>query len=235
MTVDLTTVYDCTGEALGTFDIPAGVLMAGYITGSGAVPWTDQQFAQHPHAIRIDQSPVDTPFDETADMIDVEPMAGTVADTPEWVHGAWTSYRTGRRPGQRTPTIYVEESELTPVANTLNAAGITSGVNLFLTQPMTLQQATDILNNTGGPFPFVGVQYKFGGPFDVSIVSTAWLNNVSANPPAAAPKPGTQTGWRWCSKCQSLFYGPQQAQSVCPRGMQHDGSGSHEYTLAFDR
>lgn len=231
--MNLTTVYDCIGANVGLFDVPEGVLMAGYATGLGDVPWTEAQFAAHPGAIRIDQSPVDTPADETADMIDVEPNAATIADVPIWVHGAWTSFQAGRRPGQRKPTAYVEQSELTPVANALNAAGITSGVNLFLSQPMPEHAAIDLVTNAGGPFPIVGVQYQFGTDYDVSIVSTAWLDDVSKPPPASAPKAGTQTGWRFCRKCQGLFWGPGEAQSVCPRGAQHDGSASHEYTLGF--
>jgi hypothetical protein len=231
--VDLTTVYDCPGANLGKFPVPPGVLMAGYSTGSGDVPWSDAQFAQNPGALRIDQSPVDTPADETADMIDVELLAGTVADVPAWVHGAWVSYQTGRRPGQRKPTVYVEQSELTPVANTLSAAGITNGVNLFLTEPMGLQAAIELLTTAGGPFPIVGVQYEFGELFDISVVSAAWLNDVSKTPVKPAPEPGTQAGWRWCSKCQGLFWGPGQVSSRCPVGGQHSGANSHEYTLGF--
>jgi len=233
--VDLTTVYDCMGSQLVNLNIPPGVLLAGYITGTGPVPWTAEQFAAHPTAIRIDQAPVNTPADETADMLDVEPSAGTVADVPTWVAGAWHSYRAGLRPGQRTPTIYVEQSEITPVANALVAAGITSGVNLFLTEPMTEHEAIDRVTGASGPFPIVGVQYQFSFDHDVSIVSTGWLNNVSSAAPNPTPKPGTQTGWRFCSKCQVLFWGPGQAQSVCARGAQHDGSQSHEYTLGYAR
>ena len=186
-TVDLTTVYDCTGANLGKFGVPPGVLLAGYITGSGGVPWTEAQFTAHPGAIRIDQAPVNTVADETADLLDVEPGAGTVADVPVWVHNALNDFRDGRRPGQRWPTVYVEESELTPVANALVAAGIRSGVNLFLTKPMPLTTATHLLNTTGGPFPFVGIQYEFHELYDVSVVSTAWLNDVSGKPPATSP------------------------------------------------
>jgi hypothetical protein len=231
--MDFTIVYDCIGSNVGSFELPPNVLMAGYCTGSGPVPWTDAQFEQHPGAIHIDQSPVDTPADETADMIDVEPQAGTIADVPAWVHGAWTSYRTGRRPGQRTPTVYAFESELTAIANTLNAAGITSGVNIFLSKPMSAQDAKQILENAGGPFPIVGVQYEFNNTHDISLVSTGWLNNVSHNPQAPKPKPGVQDGWRFCSKCQSLFYGPGEARSMCPRGGQHDGAHSHDYQLGY--
>lgn len=234
-TVDLVTVFDCIGANLAAVDIPSGVLMAGYVTGLGDVPWTDAQFMAHPDAIRIDQSPIDTPADETADALDVEPQAATIADVPTWVHGAWTSYRAGRRPGQRKPTIYVEHSELTPVANALNAAGITSGVNLWLSQPMPEHAALDLLQNAGGPFPIVAVQYAFQTLFDVSLVSKTWLEDVSKAPVISQPKPGTQTGWRFCSKCQGLFWGPGESRSMCPRGGQHDGSHSHIYTLGYER
>lgn len=200
--MDLTTVWDATGFEMQNLTPPPGVLMAGYMTGSGAVPWGPNTWAKYPNAVRIDQSPVDTPFDETADVIDVEPQAGTVAGVPEWVHGAWVSYRTGRRPGQRTPTVYAYESELTPIANTLNAAGITSGVNIWLSKPMTASQAADLLNTAGGPFPIIAVQYEFNPDHDVSLVSTAWLNNVSKAPgntqqPVNHPHPPAPPGeWK---------------------------------------
>lgn len=231
--MDLTTVYDCTGANLGKFDIPPGVLMAAYVTGSDGVPWTPAQLAAHPTAVRIDQSPVNTRADETADIIDVEPHAATVQNVPQWAIDAGYSFETGARPGQRWRTVYVEESEETPVCNALVAAGIKSGVNLFLTKPMPEHAAIQLLENTGGPFPYVGIQYEFGELHDTSLVSTAWLNKVSARPPASQPGPGTQVGWRFCYKCQGLFWGPGESVSHCPVGAQHDGSRSHEYTLGF--
>jgi hypothetical protein len=32
---------------------------------------------------------------------------------------------------------------------------------------------------------------------------------------------GVQVGWRWCRKCQGLFWGGAQAESVCPAGGLH--------------
>lgn len=186
-TMDLTTVYDCTGANLGKFPVPPGVLLALYLTGSDGVPASPAQRAAHPNAVLIDQSPVNTPASTLADLIDVEPRAGTVQDVPGWVKSARINFRDGIRPGQRWPAVYVEESELTPVANALVAAGITSGVNLFLTKPMPLTTATHLLNTTGGPFPFVGIQYEFHDLYDISVVSTAWLNDVSGKPPVTPP------------------------------------------------
>jgi len=43
-----------------------------------------------------------------------------------------------------------------------------------------------------------------------------------------------QTGWKWCSKCRGLFYGPQQSASHCPAGGTHDSTGSWPYTMFYD-
>ena len=232
--MDLTTVYDCTGANIGSFEVPPGVLLAGYVTGSDEVPWTPAQFGRFPGAIRIDQSPVNTPADETADVIDMENKAATLNDLPGWVHAARTNYALGTRPGQREPTVYCQRSNVTPVVNVLIAGGITSGVNLWVAEQMKAKDAASVLDQAGGPFPEVGIQYEFHTDHDVSLFSTAWLNHVSSKPAAPHPGPGTQTGWRYCIKCTGLFYGPEQQQSMCPRGGIHDGSHSHSYTLGFD-
>ncbi|MFG1682755.1 twin-arginine translocation signal domain-containing protein [Nonomuraea sp. NPDC049269] len=41
---------------------------------------------------------------------------------------------------------------------------------------------------------------------------------------------GFQKGWRWCSKCQGLFYLPN-GNSHCPKGGAHNGTGSFAYML----
>ena len=232
--MNLTTVYDCTGANIGAFKVPPGVLLAGYVTGSGEVPWTDAQFSRFTGAIRIDQSPVNTPADETADVIDMENQAATLDDLVPWVHAARTSIALGTRPGQREPTVYMSQSRETDVVNTLVAGGITSGVNLWRAAEMKAKDAASVLDQAGGPFPIVGVQYEFDTNHDVSLFSTAWLERVSVKPPASKPGPGTQTGWRYCIKCKGLFFGPEQQISMCPRGGIHDGSHSHSYTLGFD-
>lgn len=231
--MNLTTVYDCMGSNLGKFPVPHGVLLAGYVTGNGGVPWTPQQFAAHPDAIRIDQSPQNTPADELADVLDVEQQAATLADIPAWVDAARINYATRRRPGQRMPCIYMNQSTVTPVANTLIRAGLTSGIYLWLAAPMTSTMATAELEAAGGSFPIVGIQYQFLGDHDVSLFNTEWLTNVSGKPVPSLPKPGTQSGWAYCSKCTSLFFGPQEAQSHCSAGGHHDGSHSHDYTLPY--
>lgn len=235
MRMELTTVIDCTGAKLGTFPVTAGELLAGYVTGTGDVPWTPGQFAAHPDAVRIDQWPTLTESGATADVIDVEPGAVTIEGIVPALNALRVSFTNGIRPGQRWPAVYVERSELTPAANALNAAGITENVPLWLTEPMPEHAAIDILNASGGPFPIIAVQYAFNSDYDISLVSTEWLNYVSKAPENTQAKPGTQAGWRFCSKCQSLFFGPGEARSMCPRGGLHDGSHSHDYVLGYDQ
>jgi hypothetical protein len=42
-----------------------------------------------------------------------------------------------------------------------------------------------------------------------------------------------QSGWRFCSKCHSLFFGPNETQSHCHGGGTHDGGGSGKYVMHF--
>ncbi len=45
--------------------------------------------------------------------------------------------------------------------------------------------------------------------------------------------PYGQDNWRWCRKCQALFYGGH-AEGVCPKGGTHDRGPSYNYVLAHD-
>lgn len=40
-----------------------------------------------------------------------------------------------------------------------------------------------------------------------------------------------QQGWRWCNKCQGLWFGPNQASSNCPESGTHNSVGSGNYRL----
>src|SRR5947209_1516855 len=42
----------------------------------------------------------------------------------------------------------------------------------------------------------------------------------------------SQDNWRWCKRCDGLFYGGNPPQ-VCPSGGAHDASGSPNYTLFY--
>ena len=45
------------------------------------------------------------------------------------------------------------------------------------------------------------------------------------------PAWNTERSWRWCNKCQGLWWGGFQAQSTCPEGGQHSLTGSPNYSL----
>ena len=50
-----------------------------------------------------------------------------------------------------------------------------------------------------------------------------------------APPQGAQPGWRWCSKCQGLFYGGlgSARMGVCPAGGTHVNTASYNYFLFY--
>lgn len=185
--MDLINVTDCTGANLPHVTPPLGQKMAGYVTGTNGVAWTPGQWADHPDAIRIDQSPVNTPADELADVLDVETGAATPDDAPSWVRAARSNYLGVVRPGQRSPLVYVNRSNVTAVANALSAAQPVISCGLWLAAPMARSEAETLVLTASGPFPIIGVQYSFQSLFDVSVFNGEWFRNVSRNAPEKPP------------------------------------------------
>jgi hypothetical protein len=197
---------DVTGSNLA--HLPAGfAVLAGYSTGSEGIPWSEAQWAEHPDAIRIDQSPADTPAGETADVLDVEGGAATFADCAPWALAAQASYAKAARPGQRHPAIYASQDNLTPVCNALAAARVT-GVGLVVADwNDTKDAAVAVLQASSGPYPVVGVQYADEGLYDLDVFLASWVNARSAKaaakaaPAARAAMPPGQwddpQAWTW--------------------------------------
>lgn len=53
-------------------------------------------------------------------------------------------------------------------------------------------------------------------------------------PPPITPTSGTQNGWRHCDKCQSLYWWPEVARSVCAAGGTHSTlAPEYKYELAW--
>jgi len=192
MSVETVPVYDAIRTLVSS--LPHGQA-AGYATGSGSIPWGAAEWAAHPGAIRIDQSP--DAHDKTADILDVETGAATVADCVPWVRAAAANFAAKTRPGQRHPAIYVNLSNLTPVVSSLAAAKIT-GVSLWIANwNLTQPQAQSMVNLASGPYPVIGVQYHNAGLYDVSVFSKPWLDAVSGPavpPPPADPPPPPHPG-----------------------------------------
>lgn len=151
---------------------------AGYTTGTSDIRWTNADWRNHPHAVRIDQDFAAS--DPSADVLDVENGAATIADCPVWAKRAETDYNNITRVGQRTPAIYTSESNLTAVANSLVNGGIKSGVGLWVANwNLNVSQAVALVDNAGGPFPIIGVQYSNGEFYDYDVFDVGWLTHVS--------------------------------------------------------
>ena len=191
-------VYDATRDNIA--HLPAGQA-AGYTTSTGThIQWTAADFAAHPGAVRIDQDPAAS--DPTADILDVEARAATLADCPGWAKRALADYKAARRPGQRSPAIYASRSNLTPVVNALVAGGVTSGVGLWVADWTGNQAAaTAEVQAASGPFPVIAVQFRNAGAYDISVFSATWLKGVSVSQPAQPPAPPGQwlnaDAWTW--------------------------------------
>lgn len=181
--------YDVTGVNLA--HLPAdGRVKALYITGSGGVPASAAQLAKNPHCVRIDQSPVNTAIDELADVLDYESGAAGAAQLAPWAKAAAANFKAGKRPGQRSPAIYMSRSNVSSVVNSLIAGGVTSGVGLWVADWNLdpVQAAAEVSAGTG-PFPVIARQFSNkggGGLWDLDVWSTPWLENVS-KAPAAPP------------------------------------------------
>jgi hypothetical protein len=182
--------FDITGDSVGA--LPRGSQAAGYMTGSGGVPWTNADWAEFPNAVRIDQTPVLTQIDETADVLDIETGAATNAECAQWFKAALANYKSGARPGQRLPAIYTSLSNVTPLVNTLIADGVQAGPFLWVAHWGIGQASADaVLAASGGPFPVVGVQFadgaEMGTSYDWDVFLDSWL--ASANGPVPPPVP----------------------------------------------
>jgi hypothetical protein len=95
--------------------------VAGYVTGTGAVPWTATQWDNFPHAghVRIDQSPPLAAFSAgQADVADVEPFAGTIASFVAAVRA-----RIAAGASERWSTIYGTDATIAAAATQLQGAG----------------------------------------------------------------------------------------------------------------
>lgn len=178
-------VYDATHSF--TAHLPSSYLSAGYVTGSSDIVWDERDWAAHPKAIRIDQSPIAGLWDTSADVDDYENGAVGLGQLALRVKGRVEAFKKGVRPGQREPLIYASYDNVTPVVNALIAGGVESAGLWVARWGIGYNNALSMVANTSGPFPIKGVQYANGALYDVSVFDTGWINNVSTTP-AIPPK-----------------------------------------------
>jgi hypothetical protein len=172
--------YDCTGENIA--HLPAGVKYpAGYTTGGSLIEWTAADWVKYPDAVRICQDAGAT--DGTADVLDIESGAATIADAPGWYDRAKTAFTASTRPGQRQPAFYVALGNVTPLVNGLVAAGVTSGPCLWVAHwDITQAQAAADITDTG-PYPIVAYQFTSDQAYDIDLWLESWLTDQSKAAP----------------------------------------------------
>jgi hypothetical protein len=160
----------------------------------GGIPWTAADWAAHvtPYpAVRLVQDYAAD--DTTADGADFETGTMPLATLVRWAKEALANYKRAARPGQRSPAVYCQRSNVSVVVNASIAGGITSGIGLGMAQwKNDRAQAANEVANGGGPFPVVFRQYASFNAYDANVVSVPWLTTVSGKapmPPLAAPPP----------------------------------------------
>lgn len=214
MSIPVIDMYDTIGSNVNL--LPAGQQVAGYSTGSGVVPWSELQFADHviPHpAVRIDQDAGAS--DVTADMLDVETNAANLGEIVRWLGEARASFKAATRPGQRWPGIYVSLSNLNQAVAELTSAGITD-VPFGIPDLTNHADATVKVSTASGNYYRVWQQYAFGSSYDSGIVSVPWLERVSKvstpEPPSGSAGftiPGIPGVWKAGSPVVISGLGPE--------------------------
>lgn len=76
--------------------------------------------------------------------------------------------------------------------------------------------------------PTNGVCFK-GGAHDYENTTGFSLEMHSGKPSSV----GYHNMWRWCQKCESLFYGGDTKMGGCPKGGSHDASKSNYYSIQW--
>jgi len=85
----------------------------------------------------------------------------------------------------------------------------------------------------GKTYPFIFGAQDDGTVFDVAVVCE--LDIHFGNEGYYAQTDFVQDNWRWCNKCQGLFFAGDNtpgARPSCPAGGMHDQAGSTNYSIA---
>lgn len=118
-----------------------------------------------------------------------------------------------------------------------NSRHVISEVNQFTIDPVT----GEANNNPLGVYLFDGQElFRSDNPEAVRaaldeglrISAGKFINRANLIAETVRGWRREQKGWRWCQKCQGLFFGDNPG-SRCPKGGQHDGSQSANYGLLF--
>jgi hypothetical protein len=191
--------------------LPVGSLVALYDTGSPDIVATANDLKEIPsidRVVLIDQGFTGSPN-----------LNATVRDCE---NGAWSIAHAVNKTGWNVPrpTLYLGFPD---TAQEAANAGWKGDVWLVHSSP----SAPAVPPAVPAGLNVVAQQWHFTNAYDESVVfDSTWP--AAIDPP---PHQITQAEWRWCFKCESLFYGPHTTTSNCPAGGTHDGSRSGDYHL----
>lgn len=208
-------MWDATHDGVSSIPV-GGQLVGGYDTGSPDIQWVASDWAQFPYAVHvhIDQGFTGAPV-YSATVQDVETGAYTPGGVPAW-QAACTAAR---------PTVYCNRSTLPAVL----ATGWRG--EIWLAWPGWT--VTTPLPPLPAGCSIVAVQNYQGTSYDHSVViDPTWPEPREVTEMGGATQ--LQAGWSWCSKCQGLYFRPNQAKSVCPAGGTHGSGLSDDYSLLSD-
>ena len=74
---------------------------------------------------------------------------------------------------------------------------------------------------------------RFAGATTIRTVIASNLMVRDLSTATVSPSLSSQSNWRWCQKCQGLFFSGNPDQGVCPAGGVHDASSSGAYLMTF--
>lgn len=175
---------------------PTHMQLSGYSTGTADIKWTPEDWSAHPGSVRIDQDAAASDF--TADELDVENGAATIAEAANWFKNSVANFHAARRPGQRWPSLYVSANTITPLVNELIKGGVSSGPGLHVANwNLTESQAIGDVMAAAGPFPIIGIQFQNDGLFDLNVYSQQWLQAVSGQAQVPPGQWFNATQWTW--------------------------------------
>ncbi len=128
-------------------------------------------------------------------------------------------------PNVRIQWHIVPQSMRSVILNRSDAAGAPASENrsahpMFMPPAMVSNQAVGA--KAWGPAQVVA-KGNVGSSAGASPLSTATVS----------PSLPSQNNWRWCQKCQGLFFSGNPDQGVCPAGGVHDASRSGAYLMTF--
>lgn len=195
-------------------NLPAGNVVGLYDTGSPNIAATPADIAAVPtqlHTAFIDQGFTGSPN-----------LHANVRDCEQ---GGWVVSQAVKKTGWNVdrPTLYLGFPDTAKEAADNGWKGdvwLVQSSNVAPTAPPAVPAGLNV----------VAVQWNFTNPaFDESVIfDPTWPLKASTPPP---PHTIQQDRWRYCHKCQGLFYGPLQSSSHCPAGGIHDGAQSGNYVL----